>query len=113
MKTLLLLPILIYVSISAFGCAGVSAIQDEQPPVGYKEARCITIQGQGRSGTFTQYIKGVANFFKLTLFGDFPEDTNIECGKDGLNIKINSLKKKDVETWRLMDDDVTVYEVIE
>ena len=102
---------LICISVLMQGCIidGIKPDQIDPPPDGYKEARCFTVNGQGRYGTFTQYIKGTGDFFKLTLFGDFPEDTSIDCGKDGLNIKINSHKKKDEEAWRSMDNDVTYY----
>ena len=68
------------------GCAGISATQEQAPPKGYKEIRCMHLNGDGRYGTIFQYVKGNTKFFKLTMFGNFPENTKIACGKNGVSV---------------------------
>ena len=91
-KILFLLPILIYISISAFGCSvlgGISSTQEEAPPVGYNEIRCTCIDGYGRYGTFTQYVKGQTEMCKLTTYGTLSNETNISCSNNGVEIRRN------------------------
>ena len=83
--------LLIVVILGMTGCGGITATQEGVPPEGYKEVRCAHIDGQGRYGSFTQYVKGAAKFFKLTIFGDLPANTTISCGVDGVGITTNEL----------------------
>lgn len=85
--------LLIILTIFLSGCitGGIKSDQSEKPPEGYKEIRCTCINGKGRYGTLTQYVKGKAKYCKLTMYGEI-EASDVTCENDKVTIKAKEIE---------------------
>lgn len=108
-------PIVLFITLLILtGCismlGGITSSQEEKPPEGYSEIRCTCLNGEGRYGGFiTNYVKGDAEYCKLTMYSILPDGAEVSCADDGIKFKINSDYVKSPE----LENGVEVFEEIE